>query len=102
MYRQQYVADVMRLLHSYFRARGFSDSFMWAVAERAVETFWQWQLAREALRLFKEVHARELEGWEADAVSYVEYLLSQEDAIWQHELSFGLPVEVEDELELPL
>jgi hypothetical protein len=110
MYRQQYVASVLSLMRSYFQARGFSDYWLFGIAERAVSTLWQWELARAAVELFKQVHEEyELDGWEGDAVEFVEYLLCEyvEGVVWRNELAGELIEEPEPEFvelqeELPL
>jgi hypothetical protein len=92
----RYVGDVLQLLYDYFCSCGCSDSWLLALAERAVTDLRQRELARRALGLFRS--SRPWTGWQAQALSYCEYLLSRD--VW-NELR-GSVEETEELEELPL
>jgi hypothetical protein len=95
----RYVSKVLTVLGEYFRSCGYPDSWLLLLAERAVSGLWYWSLAREALETFR--YNRELTGWEADALSYADYLLANEEIVWMSEEYVEL-TEVTDEEEVPL
>jgi hypothetical protein len=93
-YDAQYVADVLGLLGDHFRACGFSDAWLFSLAENAVQN-WRWGLARRAIDLFWKVHEHEL-SWEKAAINYVDYLFTLESIMWVNELR-GETVEMTEE-----
>jgi len=79
---ERYVGEVLGLLADYFRARGYWDSWLWDIAERAVEDLHQWALARQALSLFKLNHERDLDDWERRALNFAEFIMSLDGVVF--------------------
>ena len=97
-YSAEYVADVLRLIGDHFRARGYSDAWLFSLAEDGVHN-WRWELARRAIDLFWSAHRHELLEWEKGAINYIDFLFSLEGIIHRNELWGVETAEVE---ELPL
>jgi hypothetical protein len=95
------VVDVLRVLNEHFRARGYSDAWLLALAEDAISN-WRWGLARRAVDVFWFAHSHELEGWEREAVNYIYYLLTLEDIVHRNEIWRGVAESEEELEELPL